>query len=64
MNSGDWIENLTALEYNDDTWSIYSYDASDFMEIIHEEMEIIDKSSKEIFNDMLADFQLIKPSKV
>lgn len=25
MNSGDWIENLTALEYNDSKWSIYRY---------------------------------------
>lgn len=25
MNSGDWIENLTSLEYNDGKWSIYRY---------------------------------------
>ncbi len=25
MNSGDWIENLTALEYNDGQWSVYNY---------------------------------------
>ncbi len=25
MNSGDWIENLTALEYSGSKWSIYSY---------------------------------------
>lgn len=25
MNSGDWIENLTALEYNDRKWSLYKY---------------------------------------
>ncbi len=25
MNSGDWIENLTGLEYNDGKWSIYRY---------------------------------------
>lgn len=25
MNSGDWIENLTALEYNDGKWGIYKY---------------------------------------
>jgi UDP-2,3-diacylglucosamine pyrophosphatase LpxH len=25
MNSGDWIENLTALEYNRGEWSIYKY---------------------------------------
>jgi len=25
MNSGDWIENLTSLEYNDGKWRVYSY---------------------------------------
>lgn len=25
MNSGDWIENLSALEYNDNKWAIYKY---------------------------------------
>ena len=25
MNSGDWIENLTALEYSNSEWSIYNY---------------------------------------
>lgn len=26
LNSGDWVEHLTALEYKDDEWHIYSYD--------------------------------------
>lgn len=30
LNAGDWVENLTALEYNFDTWSIYEYDETDF----------------------------------
>ena len=25
LNSGDWVENLTALEYNDEQWSVYHY---------------------------------------
>ena len=25
MNSGDWVENLTALEYHQGNWSIYRY---------------------------------------
>jgi UDP-2,3-diacylglucosamine pyrophosphatase LpxH len=25
LNSGDWIENLTALEYNNKSWSIYKH---------------------------------------
>lgn len=26
LNSGDWIENLTALEYNEGAWKIFNYD--------------------------------------
>ena len=26
LNSGDWVEHLTALEYRDNDWHIYSYD--------------------------------------
>ncbi len=33
MNSGDWVENLTALEYNFGRWSVYEYHASDFIYI-------------------------------
>jgi hypothetical protein len=25
LNSGDWVENLTALEYVDETWSLFQY---------------------------------------
>jgi UDP-2,3-diacylglucosamine pyrophosphatase LpxH len=31
MNSGDWIENLTALEYSNNKWEIYHYDE----ELVH-----------------------------
>lgn len=30
LNSGDWVENLTALEYNQESWTIFKYDAKDF----------------------------------
>jgi len=30
LNSGDWIENLSALEYNNKEWSIYQYNEKDF----------------------------------
>jgi UDP-2,3-diacylglucosamine pyrophosphatase LpxH len=32
LNSGDWIENLTALEYNNKKWKLYHYDANDFID--------------------------------
>ncbi|WP_309641264.1 UDP-2,3-diacylglucosamine diphosphatase [Flavobacterium sp.] len=32
LNSGDWVENLTALEYHNGEWEIFRYEASDCME--------------------------------
>jgi len=39
LNSGDWIENLTALEYKWGQWSIYHYDQSDYAASSHLEEE-------------------------
>jgi len=30
MNSGDWIENLTSLEYNEGSWTLYKYNEEEF----------------------------------
>lgn len=30
LNSGDWVENLTALEYHQNDWAIYHYDEKQF----------------------------------
>ncbi|HVX48948.1 MAG TPA: UDP-2,3-diacylglucosamine diphosphatase [Chitinophagaceae bacterium] len=38
LNSGDWIENLTSLEYNNNEWSIYHYDEKQFEMTPPEEM--------------------------
>ncbi|CAA9201675.1 UDP-2,3-diacylglucosamine diphosphatase [Flavobacterium bizetiae] len=32
LNSGDWVENLTALEYHKKRWKLYSYTESNFTE--------------------------------
>lgn len=31
LNSGDWVESLTSLEYKWGSWSIYEYDEADYM---------------------------------
>ncbi|MFX8805477.1 hypothetical protein ABTM67_20090, partial [Acinetobacter baumannii] len=30
LNSGDWVEHLTALEYSHNDWKLYHYDEKDF----------------------------------
>lgn len=37
LNSGDWIENLTALEYNNHSWEIYYYEKDILMDFISNE---------------------------
>ncbi len=65
LNSGDWIENLTALEYNEGAWELYEF-ASDLkvkginnMEVeYHEVLE-----TEVLFKNMLEEFQLMKSDK-
>lgn len=54
LNSGDWIENMTSLEYEDGTWSIYHCDYSsraNFMPYAYE-----NTNEDPLFNDL---YQLI-----
>lgn len=45
LNSGDWIENLTALEYNNGEWSLFEYMKHQDFDIKAIQIEI-DKSNK------------------
>lgn len=61
LNSGDWIENLTALEYNNKTWSVYRYhDEKITLESLPEDEAIQNSeeefSNKELFRIMLEEF--------
>lgn len=38
LNSGDWVENLTSLEYYQNGWHIYTYNAKDFMHLATEKL--------------------------
>jgi len=41
LNSGDWIENLTSLEYYDNAWKLYHYDAKQFQNEVKSKHKII-----------------------
>jgi UDP-2,3-diacylglucosamine pyrophosphatase LpxH len=40
LNSGDWVENLTALEYNDKTWTLYQHTEEQQEEEQEEELKV------------------------
>ncbi len=70
LNSGDWIENLTALEYKNKKWSIYSYEQDDIAQNLHlnydlkdPEMIKAESKNKELFNDLLKEFDISRISK-
>ena len=57
LNSGDWIENLTALEYNNKEWSLYKYDAIDFENpTLDTDDSLVMMENGEIFEQMLGGF--------
>ncbi|MCC5918715.1 MAG: UDP-2,3-diacylglucosamine diphosphatase [Cryomorphaceae bacterium] len=47
LNSGDWIENLTALEYNDGRWGLYRYkdNIPEFDDSRDDDVSVIDIST-------------------
>jgi UDP-2,3-diacylglucosamine pyrophosphatase LpxH len=61
LNSGDWVENMTALEYNDGKWLLYSYTEDSVLARSgddDEDEEIMDISV--LYSKLLEEFQLKK----
>jgi UDP-2,3-diacylglucosamine pyrophosphatase LpxH len=60
LNSGDWVENLTALEYHNSDWTIFKYDPANFKADIDEEdhTDIEDLDAKMDVKSLLERFKL------
>ncbi|MCX6284697.1 MAG: UDP-2,3-diacylglucosamine diphosphatase [Bacteroidetes bacterium] len=59
MNSGDWVENLSSLEYHNGEWKIYSYIDDPHVKDYSEANQILKTySHKETFENLLKEFQL------
>lgn len=63
LNSGDWIENLTALEYHNSEWKLYSYQED--LQTINEpedntpeEGQVLEQA--ELFQSLVKEFQVIQ----
>jgi UDP-2,3-diacylglucosamine pyrophosphatase LpxH len=63
LNSGDWVENLTALEYNKGEWSLYRFEEDllvrdqEVEEI--EQIEVLEKG--ELFRNLVEEFKFLIP---
>ncbi|HMU08825.1 MAG TPA: UDP-2,3-diacylglucosamine diphosphatase [Ferruginibacter sp.] len=61
LNSGDWIENLTALEYTDGKWEIYRFDEIEMLNMsVHDPEEEL--NNNQLFENLVEEFNLLKQS--
>ncbi|MCB0465018.1 MAG: UDP-2,3-diacylglucosamine diphosphatase [Aequorivita sp.] len=58
LNSGDWIENLTALEYNNERWNLYSF--QDRKHLLAPEESLIEEENGAGFEIMVAAMKAFK----
>lgn len=59
LNSGDWVENLTCLEYHKNSWSIMKFEDLPNKEIQVEKAETVDLDSTMLFKQLLEEFDLL-----
>jgi UDP-2,3-diacylglucosamine pyrophosphatase LpxH len=55
LNSGDWVESLSALEYKWGKWSLYEYDESEF-ELTNPKLQVPDAAEDE--DEVMAEQQI------
>ncbi len=61
LNSGDWIENLTALEYAGGKWNIYRFDEVEMLQMsVHDQEE--EPNNTQLFDNLVEEFNLLKQS--
>jgi UDP-2,3-diacylglucosamine pyrophosphatase LpxH len=61
MNSGDWVENLTALEYDGKKWSVYRYTQDTHAQSMKLPKRLTEsKDNDQIFKDLVNQFLTVK----
>jgi hypothetical protein len=61
MNSGDWIENLTSLEYTDGKWTVYKYMEDPVAQAIDiEKKKQAKETSKELMVSLMQELNMVK----
>ncbi len=60
LNSGDWIENLTSLEYMDGEWKIYRFDENEVLNMIVNTNEEDELNNNQLFDNLVEEFNLLK----
>ncbi len=58
LNSGDWVENMTALEYNDKKWTLYAHKIDE--NLTKEDLRVISEktmTNQYLFKELLKEFE-------
>ncbi|MEZ5017759.1 MAG: UDP-2,3-diacylglucosamine diphosphatase [Flavipsychrobacter sp.] len=64
MNSGDWIENLTTLEYNNSSWTLYKYAEDPVAQKIEINNKGQKENAKELLNNLLYELHINREEKL
>tara|TARA_S200000501_G_scaffold81967_1_gene74089 strand:- start:1970 stop:2809 length:840 start_codon:yes stop_codon:yes gene_type:complete len=59
MNSGDWLESLSSLEYVNNEWSIYMHKRTE-KDFKNDESSKIEMTNKELYKDLIAEFKILQ----
>ena len=59
MNSGDWLESLSSLEYVNNEWSIYMHKRTE-KDFKNDESSRIEMTNKELYKDLIAEFKILQ----
>ena len=61
MNSGDWIENLTSLEYTDGKWTVYKYWEDPVAQAVDiDKKKQAKETSKELMVSLMQELNMVK----
>jgi len=60
LNSGDWIENMSALEYSNGNWSVYRFEDDLVARNLIKKNPKNGKKSKQLFRDLVEEFRMIE----
>ncbi|NOT92636.1 UDP-2,3-diacylglucosamine diphosphatase [Ferruginibacter sp.] len=60
LNSGDWIENLTALEYVNGEWKLYKFDENEMLNMVAQQHEEEELNNSQLFESLVVEFNAMK----
>jgi len=63
LNSGDWIENLSALEFADNEWSVYKFNEEEYLKVMISSEDDDDElylNSQQLFGNLVNEFKQMR----